>query len=616
MGINMNDGFIEEVKAHNDIVEIISKYVELKKTGNNYKGLCPFHSEKTPSFIVSDDKQYFHCFGCGEAGDVIHFIMKMENLDFVDAVTQLGERVGIYPEKNSVSKQEKEEISRKNTIYEINRAAALFYYKNLCKKNNDGLSYLYKRKLNNKTVKTFGLGYAEDKWEALNSYLLEQGYDQSIIYAAGLVSERKKKNGYVDKFRNRIIFPIINTRGKVIGFGGRTIENNMPKYLNSPETPVFNKGENLFGLNFAKKEVGSKKQIIVVEGYMDVIALYQSGIKNVVASLGTALTKYQATLLKRYSEEVVIAYDGDTAGQLATLRGLDILREVGCQVKVLRLSEGKDPDEFIVENGKQAFLDEINHALPLVDYKILLAKNANDLTTVEGKINFVKSITEVLQQLKSPVERDAYIKKIAMDTQISIEAIKSEIYGNTRNNPQNLEKTMIPHTNKYRSKWDRHTNKYSIKPVKPADKLGYLEAERSLLKTMITDKTIFDKVKATMLPDDFIDETHKKIAKIMYRLHEQNNLIDMETIINALDIEEVVILHQINDKIIPMENIEKALIDYINTIQKHKLTSMKVKMEEELRKLEKIENKSQEQIVRIRELCINYDKLQKELKKL
>ncbi|QXM05714.1 DNA primase [Crassaminicella indica] len=616
MGIVFDEGLIDEIKSQNDIIDVVSKYVQLKKAGQNYKGLCPFHNEKTPSFIVSAEKQFYHCFGCGESGDVISFIMKLENLDFIDALRLLGEWVGINIDEISTSKKEKEEIYRKNNIYQINREAAFYYYKNLVKEANKGLNYLFERGLSIKTIKKFGLGYAKDAWEALNNYLLSKGYDQESIFKAGLVLERKKRNGYYDRFRNRVMFPIINTTGKVIGFGGRVIDNNEPKYLNSPETIAFNKGNNLFGLNLAKNEVIKMKQIIVVEGYMDVIGLYERGIKNVVASLGTALTKNQANLLKRYADEVIIAYDADTAGQAATLRGLDILREVGCRVRVVRLSEGKDPDEFVRKKGKEAFLKEVENALSLIDYKIVLSKEENDLTNPEGKVKFVKSLTQILKQLKSPVEIDAYIKKIAQESQISPEAIKAEIYGNNRYNNKASEKKDILHINKYRSKHDRYTNKYSIQPLKPIQKIGYIEAERSLLKLIITNKDCFQKVKDQLSYEDFLDEINADIAKLVYELYENNESIDLEYMINQLSIEAVSILHKIKHSIVPNENIDKALEDYIKTIHKHKMIQRKIHIEEELKKLERIGNKSKDQIVRIRELCIDYEKLLKELKNL
>ncbi|AOT68505.1 DNA primase [Geosporobacter ferrireducens] len=615
MGINLHEGLIEEIRNRSDIVEAVSKYVNLKKAGSNYKGLCPFHHEKTPSFIVSEEKQLYHCFGCGEGGDIINFIMKMENLDFIDAVTTLGEKAGIRIEEAS-SKEEKKEFENRNRIYEMNREAALFFYSNLIKKENKGLEYLKERKVDLSTIKKFGLGYAENQWEALNNYLLKKGYTQEMILSAGLVLKRNQKDGCYDRFRNRIIFPIINTTGKVIGFGGRALGDEQPKYLNSPETSVFNKGRNLYGLNTAKKVLGKEKRMIVVEGYMDVISLSQRGISNVVASLGTALTKEQAALLKRYTDEVYIAYDGDSAGQAAALRGLEVLGEAGCDVKVVIFTQGKDPDEIITKKGKKVFLDELEGALSLIDYKITLVKKENDLTTIEGRIKFVKAIAEIIKQLKSPVEVDAYIKKISIEAQISEDAIKTEIYGNNRyNQPVKMHKPIVS-GEKHRSKFERHTNKYNIESIQPTEKLGYLEAERGILKLMLMNKQYFNNVVSTFPELNFTDPVHKKIAKLVARAYEDMDVIDMDSLMNQLDINEITILHNIKKVIIPEDNTQKALIDFMNQIQKFDLMKRKKDIETELKEMEKKENKSQMEIARIRELCIQLEKILKELKHL
>ncbi|MBF8981985.1 DNA primase [Lutibacter sp. B2] len=614
MNINFSESLIDEIKARNDIVGIISQYVPLKQTGHNYQGLCPFHNEKTPSFIVSNDRQLYHCFGCGQAGDVIEFIMKMEHVDFVDALRLLGEKVGINIEEEGVSKEQKELISEKNDIYQMNRDAAIFYYKNLMNQPNEALNYLYKRGLDVKTIKKFGLGYALNEWQSLKNYLLEKGYSQQSIHNAGLITE--KNNRFYDRFRNRIIFPIINTTGKVIGFGARAMDDSIPKYLNSPQTLVFNKSYNLFGLNFAKKEITSKKEMIVVEGYMDVISLYQHEIKNVVASLGTALTKGQGQLLKRYADKAFIAYDSDEAGQAATLKGMEILTESECQVRVVSLSDGKDPDELIRKRGKQVFLEDINKALLLVDYKIMLAKKENDLTTTEGKIKFVQSITKIVKQLKSPVEIDAYIKKISLDSQISVDAINREIYGNYKFENKTNNKKFGDNNSKYIRNKDRNTNKESIKPEKPLNKSGYLEAEMSLLKMIINSKDIFYEIKDIFSYENFISESNKKIAKIIYELYSKYGEIDNAYILRELDIDDIVIYKEINDRIIPQENIQKAVMDYLDTIKKYNLMQEKKKIEINIKSLECIKNKSQEQIVRINELCINHQKVTKELKKL
>ncbi len=614
MGINFDEEQIDEIKVRNDIVNTISKYVSLKKSGQNYTGLCPFHGEKTPSFTVSEEKQFYHCFGCGEAGDVISFIMKIENLDFIDAITLLGERVGIQGEDISTSKQEKEELNKKNKIYELNREAALFFHRSLVTKQNDGLRYLNKRGLKPETIKKFGLGFADASWESLSKHLADKGFIHGLMYEAGLVYKRKEGEGYFDRFRNRIIFPIINSTGKVIGFGGRSIDESMPKYLNTPETPVFNKGNNLFAINLAKKEIGSAKRIIVVEGYMDVISLYQNGINYVVATLGTALTKNQGNLLKRYADEVLIAYDTDSAGQAATIRGMDLLNDIGCKVKVIHLSDGKDPDELVRKKGKNGFLEEIVNAFSLIDYKIFLSKKENDLATVEGKIQFVKSITNVLKSIKSPVVVDAYIHKIAAESDISIDAIKSEIYGNNRIDQSNDQ--IVSMTGKYRSKNDRNNNKYNIQPMKAMKKDGFMEAERSLLKLIINDKDLFLKNKALISYEDFSDKVHQKIATIVFSLYEQYTKIEKEMIAHQLEADELLVLQTIIDSILPEENHQKAIADYVRNMAKFGLENKKKGIELELKKLESIQNKLPDQIVRIRELCIDYEKLMKKMKNL
>ncbi|MCT4594576.1 MAG: DNA primase [Anaeromicrobium sp.] len=607
--MSVNEHLIDEIKSKNNIIDIISAYTQLKQNGKNYKGLCPFHNEKTPSFIVSEDKQLYHCFGCGQAGDVIEFISKKENLDFIDSLKFLGNRVGINIEEKTLNKEEKKAVEEKTKIYEINREAAIFYYKNLHKRGPEALAYLSKKRgLSMETIKKFGLGYALNNWDALNKYLLRKGYDQSLIYKSGLVLQKKEKKGFYDRFRNRTIFPIINTTGKVIGFGARSIGNEMPKYLNSPQTPVFNKSNNLFGLNVAKNQISNDKRIIVVEGYMDVISLYEKGIKNAVASLGTALTKGQGQLLKRYADKTYICYDSDVAGQTATLRGLDTLTEVGCEVKVISLKGAKDPDELVKEHGKGAFLKYVDDALTLVEYKISLAKEKYNIKTTDGSIKFVKEITPILKNLKSPVEVDAYIGKISSETGISRKAINKEFYGNNKEkNPESFKK--------YRSKKDRNNNKYNIIPEKPIKKQGYFEAEKIFLKLIIENENMYREIKNNFTYDKFISSNIKNIAKSIYRAYETNSL-DKDEILKELEIEEIRLFHQINKIIVPEDNAHKMLIDCVNTIKKHRLILEKNGIEKELKIIEKRENKSKEEIVRIRELCINYEKILKELKKI
>ena len=329
---------IEKIRNTCDLVDLVSRYLPLKKTGSNYTGLCPFHSEKTPSFTVSDTKQLFHCFGCGQGGDIFTFIMKIENLSFVEAVKFLGDLYGIPIEEGSKTDDKLE--AEKKLIYEINREAARFYYYNLIN-SREPLNYLKQRGIGRKIIKEFGLGYAPNKWDSILNFLKGKGYKIEDIEKTGLIGRRKDNTGFYDKFRNRIIFPILDTRGRIIGFGGRVLDNTMPKYLNSQDTLVFNKGNNLYGLNLVKK-YSDRKRIILVEGYMDVISLYNHGINYSVASLGTAFTKSQAKLLKRFGQDVYICYDSDNAGINATIRTINILRSEEIEPRIILLPQGKD----------------------------------------------------------------------------------------------------------------------------------------------------------------------------------------------------------------------------------------------------------------------------------
>lgn len=360
----ISEDVIQRVKELNNIVDVVSETVRLKRAGRYYTGLCPFHHEKTPSFTVTPDKQIYKCFGCGEAGNVISFVMKTKNLSFLDAVQMLADRVNIdikYKDNFNPA------IEKNEKLYKINVESARYFFSNL-KKNKVAMNYLISRDITVKTINKFGLGYAVDSWDGLLKFLRSKGYSELDMLSAGLII-KSKKGSYYDRFRNRIIFPVFNYKGKVIGFGGRVLDNSKPKYLNSPETNVFKKGTNLYGLNFAIKN-NTNRTFIIVEGYMDCISLHQHGISSTVASLGTALTANQAKLLKRYADKVIIAYDSDLAGEKATLRGLHILKEEGFDVRVLTIPEGKDPDEFIKIHSKEEFIQLMETSAGLIDYRI------------------------------------------------------------------------------------------------------------------------------------------------------------------------------------------------------------------------------------------------------
>ncbi len=421
MAFSFSKESIENLKNQINIVDVIGRRVKLKRAGANFKGLCPFHSEKTPSFMVSESRQYFNCFGCGAKGDVISFIEKYDNLEFTEAVEKLSEEYGIPMEKYSRAQKDD-----RKPYYEVNRMAAAYFYRAFTQGPNPGYTYMKGRQIEPRILKKFGIGYADASWDSLYRYLRGQGVSDKIMLELGLVSQGRGK--IYDRFRNRVMFPIINTSGKVIGFGGRALDKDaQAKYLNSPESRVFQKKNNLYGLNISRRDAGKEHFLILVEGYMDAIALYQSGIQNVCASLGTALTENQARLIHRYTENVVLSYDADSAGRRAALRGIEILRNERCNVRVLHVTDGKDPDEFVKKNGKDAFLKLIDGALPYAEYKLDTARREQNLETSEGRIAYLKAAAVIIAGL-DPVEQEEYIQKVASEMRISRDAMSREVH--------------------------------------------------------------------------------------------------------------------------------------------------------------------------------------------
>jgi len=415
----IGNSFIDEIKSKVNIVDVIGREVPLKQSGSNFKGLCPFHNEKTPSFMVNEQKQIFNCFGCGEKGDVIHFVQRFNNMEFMEACEKLAEEYNIEIPKHGTRR--KEDLSR---YYEINSVAARFFFDYLTRCANPGYTYIRKRGISDETIKHFGLGYSPNSWNSLYKYLQSKGVSDDDMLKLGLVTQGKK--GVYDKFRGRLMFPIFNTRGKVIGFGGRALGDEMPKYLNSPESEVFLKKNNLYALNFTKKNVSDENQVIIVEGYMDAISLYQNGICNVVASLGTALTENQCQLITRYTKNVVLSYDSDSAGIKAALRGIDVMRSSHANVRILQVTGGKDPDEFVKKYGKQEFLKLVNGAAPATDFTLEMTKKKYNLSDNLEIIEYIRSCVPILKKLGA-VEQDLYVKKLASEFDISEHSILTEI---------------------------------------------------------------------------------------------------------------------------------------------------------------------------------------------
>lgn len=433
--------FIDELKMNINIVDVIGKEVSLKKAGSNYKGLCPFHSEKTPSFMVSEEKQIFNCFGCGEKGDLIKFVQRFYNLSFMDAIDKLCEDYGI--KKPTFEKKSHVDYDK---YYEINAKAARFFFDSLTRSANPGYGYLKKRGLTDKTITTFGLGYAPDSFNALVDYLRSIDVSDDDMVKLGLAA-RGKKDIY-DKFRNRVMFPIFNPSGKVIGFGGRAIGDVMPKYLNSPESEIFIKKNNLYALNFTKKYISDMDHVVMVEGYMDVISLYQNGVKNVAASLGTALTENQSRLISRYTKNAVLSYDSDNAGVAAAIRGISIMKGAGLNVKVLRIEDGKDPDEYIKKHGKEAFERLVKKAVSGTEFRLTALESGFDFSNADDILEYINRAVPILKEL-NPVEQNIYIKKLASRFGLSEQSIAAEINtglvetkrtNNSRKNRVNLSK--------------------------------------------------------------------------------------------------------------------------------------------------------------------------------
>ena len=477
----IDDEIIEKINDDINIVNIISEYVQLKKTGANYVGLCPFHNEKTPSFTVSESKNIFHCFGCGESGNAIKFIMKKENLDFASAIVFLGEKLGIEIQEGF--KPDQKTIDEKTKTYEINKEAAKYFYNNL-KLSKQALGYLNRRKLSIKVLNQFGLGFAIDSWESLYNFLKNK-YSDEEIFRAGLINKRND-GGYYDKFRNRVIFPIIDTKSKIIGFGGRVLDESMPKYLNSPDTNVFSKGNHLYGLNLLNK-FSNRKRIILVEGYMDVISLYNNGINYSVASLGTALTSRQAQLIKRYGDEIYICYDSDSAGIKATIRAIDIMLKEGVKPRIISLPKGLDPDDYIKVKGLAEFEKLFSQSLNHIEFKVQIIKEKYNLNNVEEKVEFTRAVASILKSLTSPIEQDAYMDKIADESGISREAIEREVRGRS--------------INQYRSNKNKPIKK-DIEPINTKLPSAGLKAEIDLIRLMIEEKDHFENITSKLNIDD------------------------------------------------------------------------------------------------------------------
>lgn len=557
--VRYSDELLDEIKSKNDIVDIVSQYVVLKRTGRNYMGLCPFHKEKSGSFCVSPDKQIFHCFGCGVGGNVFHFISKIENLNFKESVEMLANRAGV--ELPVSGNFEDDKLAKlKSRVYEVNKCAAEFYHENLYKPTaKPGQEYVKKRHLDNKTLKTFKIGYS-GRFNELYTELKSKGFTEEEILASCLVN--KNPDGkFIDRFRNRLMFPIFDTHERVIAFGGRVLDDSKPKYINSPEDIVYSKGRHLFAFNIARKY--NSKTIIMVEGYMDAVSLHQRGIHNAVASLGTALTEAQGRLLRRSCEKVIIGYDADGAGQAATLRGLEILQNLGCDIRILQIEGAKDPDEFVVKYGPERFQMYVDKAISLVEFKVKMLKKSLDLDNVNDKIKFLNEVAKIVAKVENSMEREVYVDKISLEYKVSKDAIYAEInkllYANSRTE-QKLEKKVVPVKN------------VSIQQdEQPVDvKTKRLESLVIYLLINYPDKS-FERLKKLIDNNVIKIERNKAIINKLYEEHEKGN-INIENILDLFEDEITVnYLSGIMSSDFEITDVDKCIEDVLVTYRKELL---------------------------------------------
>lgn len=515
--MRLSDSFLEQLRANTDIESVISPYVNLRRRGKNLVGLCPFHNEKTPSFTVYPENGSFYCFGCGVGGDVITFVRRMENLDYMEAVKQLADRAGMALPEDGYD----DTLAKKRTaVLAANRAAAKFFHSQLfTDRGRHALNYFLDRELTMETIRHFGLGFAPDDWRALKNHLNEQGFDDVLLESANLL-RRSDKNGkvsYYDNFRNRVMFPIIDPRGNVIAFGGRVLDDSKPKYINTSDTLVYKKSNGVFALNFAKK--GNDGKLIIAEGYMDVIALHQAGFTNAVACLGTALTKEQANLLSRYADEIILSYDADEAGQKATARALGIFGTTGMEIKVLRLTGGKDPDEIIKKYGAQRFRDIINGAANDTEYRLLRARQGIDLSTDDGKVKYLSAATEVLAGIPSPVEVDVYASRLANELGVDKLAIESQVKYNKR---EGLRKRRMAQREQDQKRL--LINGQNTKNPERSQHLRAAKAEETLIASLMRNPDFYNKLKDELSADYFVTALNRRIfSVILSRLDEGGN---------------------------------------------------------------------------------------------
>lgn len=554
------ENILEDILGRIDIVEIISGYIPLKRSGRNFKAPCPFHHEKTPSFMVSADRQIYHCFGCHKGGNVFRFLMDYERMEFPEVVEMLAKRCGVVlPESKPQDPKTTNFITQ---LYKLNELAAGFYEQGLNSTSaHEAKNYLLKRGIKEESLKSFKLGFAADKWDGLITYLRAKGVPLSLLEKAGLVLS-KEGGGYYDRFRNRAIFPIFDIKSRVLAFGGRVLDNSLPKYLNSPETPIYIKGKHLYGLNFAKDAIRDNDYAVVVEGYLDFLMPYQEGIKNIVASLGTALTHEQARALKRYTHNIVMVYDPDKAGEMATLRSLDIFIEEGMNVKVVSLPEGFDPDLFVRKNGAEGFKEKILAAKSLFDYKLGILKSQYKIKDVDGKSKIAASMLPTINKFEDAVTKSEYIKKLSQELSVTEAALWEELK---------------------KIKDDRASVDFSRAQTKKT--LDINPTEKILIKMMLEAPGLAKYVKENLKLSDFKDERASRIVSLLFNFIEEGREMGPSALVNHIaeeDVAQFICESAFLD--VADENKEKVVENCVCRLKNERLKDRRENLHEEIKR--------------------------------
>ncbi len=551
------ENIINEIRERADIVEIIDSYIHLKKTGRNFKALCPFHPEKTSSFVVSPEKQIFHCFGCGEGGNVIHFLMRYQNTSFVEAVKQLASMLGV-----EIPEQETNTDSKR--LLDLNKIASDFYFKQLFSKaGSKCMQYLKSRGISEETIENFQLGYAADSWDSLSQYLISKGYNYEFLQKAGLSAKAREAKKYFDIFRDRLMFPIFDHRGKVLGFGARVLSEVMPKYLNSPETIAYKKGKILYGVNVTLTQIKKERVAIIVEGYLDMISLYQAGIENVVASLGTALTQDQVRFLKKYTDEIIIIYDGDKSGQIASLRSLDIVFSSGIKAKAVGLPLGYDPDSFIKKIGKIEFLKLIFERKEIFDYKLDTLISIYGKDSLDSRIKIVNEMFLSLNEMEDYLLKSEYMKKLSnklgFDEKVLWEQFNVKVKRSSE--PKMDSRTIARNKN-------------------------YTPVEATLVYIMLDRKELIPELKNILSPQEFLTPQIQSIVEKIYALYPDNEKLKLGNFMNLIPDDEAKILSEIMAEDLEFQDdiFDKYLTECITNIKIMRIKMYCKFLEEEIKK--------------------------------